>query len=185
LRPSGVWLPPFGRSGDPGRYFHRSFGEKPGEKQAAIIAQGGSLSDSPMDEGAYHAYVGTIDGVPLVFHNFWSIRRRMTKGEREEDHRTFGHYHPSSRPGVSASGSVQGDFLGAVQGMTLLLQPSAVSRLSVRYAASYPSNKVRHLHPQSGEPVDGGVFRPEYPKAMPMAISLSSEWRQSDCKSDA
>ncbi|MDQ5987551.1 MAG: hypothetical protein CSYNP_03296 [Syntrophus sp. SKADARSKE-3] len=131
FEPFGLWLPRHSADqANESGYLIDLSGKTREEKQAAIVAQGVPYLTLLWLKGHIMLYVGTLDGVPLVFHNFWSIR--MTDAEGRKTKKIIGRttittLHPGRE--FQPPGSVRGDFLEAVQGMTLLIQPSTAAAI--------------------------------------------------------
>ena len=77
----GVWLPR--NSGDQARTGTSISlkGVKVGDRAKTIVAQGVPFATLIHMSGHIMLYVGTRDGVPVVVHNVWGVRRNMANGQ--------------------------------------------------------------------------------------------------------
>ena len=124
--PFGLWLPRHSadQATQGGLYIDLS-GKNREEKQAMIIAQGAPYLTLLWLKGHIMIYIGTRNGAPLVFHNFWSVRTTDDEGrswKKIVGRTAITTLHPGRE--FQPSGSRQGDMLGAIQGMTLLTLPA-------------------------------------------------------------
>lgn len=119
--PFGLWLPR--NSGDQAVAwkFISLRNLSPAEKEALIVGQGAPWRTLLWMPGHIMLYIGTRNGKPLIFHNFWSIKTREPDGTRGEvviGRAAVTTLHPGRElPNLEASFD---GFLSRLEGMTLL-----------------------------------------------------------------
>ncbi|MBN1546957.1 MAG: SH3 domain-containing protein [Syntrophaceae bacterium] len=94
------------------------------EKKRSILEQGIPYLTLLWMRGHIMLYIGRHLGEPLVFHNFWSVRTEDFLGRPERQivgHAAITTLHPGRE--LRNASSPKGDYLPAIQGMTLLSVP--------------------------------------------------------------
>jgi len=97
----------------------------PEEKEKMIMQQGIPYLTLLWVKGHIMLYIGVHQGHPLIFHNFWSVRRTDFWGRPEREivgHAAITTLHPGSEPDHSSSS--EDGYLHKIAGMTLLVIPA-------------------------------------------------------------
>jgi len=122
--PFGIWLPRnSGHQAKKTGAFINLRNLPPEEKEKTILKQGIPYFTLLWLKGHIMLYIGNQDGHALVFHNFWSIKTRDSKGRTGR--KIIGRAAITTlRPGQELRhGKGAGDFLPGILGMTLLWPP--------------------------------------------------------------
>ncbi|MHB8770432.1 MAG: NlpC/P60 family N-terminal domain-containing protein [Syntrophales bacterium] len=80
--PFGLWLPRNSREQAEAGRFISLRGRSPEEKEALIIGRGVPWRTLLWMPGHIMLYIGVHQGRPLVFHSFWSVRKKDAAGNR-------------------------------------------------------------------------------------------------------
>jgi len=131
--PFGIWLPRHSadQALEGGRFIDLAGKDREGKREA-LATQGVPYLTLLWLKGHIMLYIGQRDGEPLVFHNFWSVRTTNAQGRSGK--KVIGRaaittLHPGRE--FQPPGSLRGDLLGALQGMTVLV-PSFPSNFLVK-----------------------------------------------------
>lgn len=123
--PFGIWLPR--NSADQAREggtFIDLSDLSPEDREMMILKHGIPYLTLIWRKGHIMLYIGSYQGTPLIFHNFWSIRTKDFLGR--EDKIIVGHAAITTlQPGLELDNidPLRGNYLNYILGMTLLINP--------------------------------------------------------------
>ncbi|MFA5181775.1 MAG: SH3 domain-containing protein [Syntrophales bacterium] len=127
--PFGIWLPRHSadQASDGGLYVDLS-NLSVAEKKKLIIARGGPYLTLLWLKGHIMLYIGSRNGEPLVFHNFWSVRTMSEGGQ--QGRKIVGHAAITSLyPGreFNGMGPLEGVYERYLRGMILIVPADRMS----------------------------------------------------------
>jgi hypothetical protein len=123
--PFGIWLPR--NSADQAREggaFIDLSDLSPEDREMMILKYGVPYLTLIWRKGHIMLYIGSYQGTPLIFHNFWSVRTKDSLGR--EGKIIVGHAAITTlQPGLELDNidPLRGDYLNYILGMTLLVNP--------------------------------------------------------------
>ncbi len=124
--PFGIWLPR--NSADQAREggaFIDLSDLSPEDREMMILKHGIPYLTLIWRKGHIMLYIGSYQGTPLIFHNFWSVRTKDFLGR--EDKIIVGHAAITTlQPGLELDNidPLKGNYLNYILGMTLLINPA-------------------------------------------------------------
>ena len=137
LAPFGIWLPRHSadQASEGGRYLDLS-NLSVGEKKKLIIDRGVPYLTLLWLRGHIMLYIGSHDGEPLVFHNFWSVRTKNERGEQGKKivgHAAITTLYPGRE--FNGTGPPEGVYARSLRGMIMIVPEDQMS---------YPLSKTGH-----------------------------------------
>jgi len=129
LAPFGLWLPRHSadQANEGGLYVDLS-NLSPAEKKKLILARGVPYLTLLWLKGHIMLYIGSRNGEPLIFHNFWGVRTMSERGKQGK--KTVGHAAITTLyPGreFNGMGQPEGVYSRYLQGMILIVPADQMS----------------------------------------------------------